>query len=223
MAGKSSFELTDLHGASHAHPSSRPTLLCFAKEDCETCNTAAPVIEALHRAYGDQAQVWMISQTAEGSTVLKDRHGLTLPILDDSDLQTSFAYDFNIVPAVYWVPDGETVKTMFEGFVKTEWQDLDAAMAAELNKDHAEIDWASLPDWRPGCGSKHLDPDINDRLRAEAEDSPIRARKIEIAQADDVAEFMFDQGFSDGLPLVPPTPERVMRMLSGTARAPQDV
>ena len=39
---------------------------------------------------------------------------------------------------------------------------------------------------------------------------------------DDVAEFMFDQGFSDGLPLVPPTPERVIRMLSGTHRDPQE-
>ena len=33
---------------------------------------------------------------------------------------------------------------------------------------------------------------------------------------------MFDQGFSDGLPLVPPTPERVVRMFSGTRR-PQEV
>ena len=34
---------------------------------------------------------------------------------------------------------------------------------------------------------------------------------------------MFDQGFSDGLPLVPPTAERVLRMLRGTARAPQEI
>jgi hypothetical protein len=33
---------------------------------------------------------------------------------------------------------------------------------------------------------------------------------------------MFDQGFSDGLPLVPPTPERVLRMLAGTTRYAQD-
>lgn len=223
MAGKPSFDLKDLNGESHAFPTSQPTLLCFAKEDCETCNIAAPVLEGFFRAHGEQAQVWMISQTRDGSLVLKDRHGLTLPILDDSNLHTSFAYDFNIVPAVYWCADGQTVETMFEGFVKSEWQDLDDAMARQLATAKAQIDWDGLPDWRPGCGSKHLDPEIHDRLRAEAEDSPIRARKIEIAQADDVAEFMFDQGFSDGLPLVPPTPERVMRMLAGTSRRPQDV
>ena len=67
------------------------------------------------------------------------------------------------------------------------------------------------------------DPVIADRLRAEAENSPLRARKIEVGQFDDEFEFMFDQGFSDGLPLVPPTPERVIRMLAGTSRDPQEI
>jgi peroxiredoxin len=223
MTAKPSFNLPDLTGASHAYPTSKPVLFCFVKEDCETCNLAVPVLEEFHKAYGDTAHVWMISQTQEGSLVLKDRHGLTLPILDDSDLKTSFAYDFNIVPALYWSADGAEVAQFFEGFVKSEWQGVDAAIAKSLSLPQAQIDWASLPDWRPGCGSKHLDPENNDRLRAEAEDSPIRARKIEIASADDVAEFMFDQGFSDGLPVVPPTPERVMRMLSGTKRAANEV
>jgi len=223
MATLPNFELNALEGQSQAFPSTKPTLLCFAKEDCETCNLAAPVLEALHKAHGAEANIWMISQSADGSLILRDRHGLTLPILDDSNLKTSFAYDFNIVPAIYWCPSGETAETHFEGFVKSEWQGLDKAMASALKTQSAALDWDSVPDWRPGCGSKHLDPDVHDRLKAEADDSPIRARKIEVASADDVAEFMFDQGFSDGLPLVPPTPERVMRMLSGTQRSPQDV
>lgn len=223
MATLPSFKLTDLDGGDLSFPSAKPTLLCFAKEDCDTCNLAAPVLEALHKAHGAAANVWMVSQSADGSIILRDRHGLSVPILDDSDLKTSFAYDFNIVPAIYWCPTGETADTHFEGFVKSEWQSLDGAMTGALKTQSANIDWDALPDWRPGCGSKHLDPEINDRLRAEADDSPIRARKIEIASADDVGEFMFDQGFSDGLPLVPPTPERVLRMLSGTKRSPKDV
>ncbi len=223
MADTPSFELTDLDGETRAYPASKPSLICFVKEDCETCNTAAPVINVFHATYGDKANVWMISQSADGSVILKDRHGLNLPILDDSDLKTSFAYDFNIVPAVFWCPDGKTAETSFEGFVKQEWRDVDQTMASTLGVSAGKIDWDALPDWRPGCGSKHLDPEINDRLRAEADDSPIRARKIEIASADDVAEFMFDQGFSDGLPLVPPTPERVLRMLSGTRRNAKEV
>ncbi|MDE2967028.1 MAG: hypothetical protein OXS30_06035 [Chloroflexota bacterium] len=49
------------------------------------------------------------------------------------------------------------------------------------------------------------------------------SRAIDIADQDDVYEFMFDQGITDGLPLVPPTRERVERMLSGSARSPSDV
>jgi hypothetical protein len=217
------FELQDLTGETRAFPADRPTLLCFVKEDCETCNLAAPQIEAMSKAFSAHADVWMICQTRDGALILKDRHGLTLPILDDTALKTSFAYNFDIVPAVYWCPEGAKAETMFEGFVKSEWQALNSEIAATLKCAPAQIDWEALPDWRPGCGSKHLDPDIHDRLKAEADTSPIRARKIEVASADDVAEFMFDQGFSDGLPLVPPTPERVMRMLSATRRDPQDV
>ena len=36
-------------------------------------------------------------------------------------------------------------------------------------------------------------------------------------------EACFDRGWSDGLPVVPPTPERVMRMLTGTHRDPAEV
>ena len=69
------------------------------------------------------------------------------------------------------------------------------------------------------------DPGPRDRRapKAESENRPLRARKIEIAPADDVHEFLFDQGFTDGLPVVPPTPERVLRMLGGTQRDSQEV
>ena len=47
----------------------------------------------------------------------------------------------------------------------------------------------------PGCGSLSVDPRFADRLRAEAENSPLRARKIEIAPADDEFEFDVRPGF----------------------------
>ena len=49
------------------------------------------------------------------------------------------------------------------------------------------------------------------------------ARLIDVAAHDDVYEFMFDQGITDGLPLVPPTQQRVERMLSGSDRSPSEV
>ena len=217
------FALTDMAGQTRRFPTGRPSLICFIKEDCHTCNLVAPILEAFHQAWGEQADVWVLGQSSEGNAILQERHGFTLPFLDDSACKTSFAWDFEIVPAVYWIgADGE-LKTSLEGFVRAEWQDLDRQIASDLKASTATLAWADLPEWRPGCGSKHLDPEIHDKLQAEADNSPIRARRIEIASADDIAEFMFDQGFSDGLPLIPPTAERVIRMLAGTPRAPQDI
>ncbi|HEU0316240.1 MAG TPA: redoxin domain-containing protein, partial [Solirubrobacteraceae bacterium] len=51
------------------------------------------------------------------------------------------------------------------------------------------------PDQKPGCGSRTVD--------------------LEFAGGLDELEDMFERGFSDGLPVVPPTPERVEAMLGG--------
>ena len=53
--------------------------------------------------------------------------------------------------------------------------------------------------------------------------SQLLSRTIDVAQHDDVYEFMFDQGITDGLPLVPPTRRRVERMLAATRRSPSEV
>ena len=85
------------------------------------------------------------------------------------------------------------------------------------------MDWERYPVSQPGCGSRSLEPGIYERLVAEAEGSPLRARRIEVGSADDIDEFMFDQGFTDGLPVMAPSPERVLRMLGGTSRDAQEV
>ena len=46
------FSLPDLAGAPRRFPGERPSLICFVKEDCATCNLAAPVLEVFHRAWG---------------------------------------------------------------------------------------------------------------------------------------------------------------------------
>src|SRR4029450_2854254 len=53
--------------------------------------------------------------------------------------------------------------------------------------------------------------------------SVLRSRWIEIADAEDELEMMFTRGWADGLPVVPPTEQRVLAMLSGTSRAPDDI
>jgi len=81
---------------------------------------------------------------------------------------------------------------------------------------------ADLPEWRPGCGSLSVDPTRADELRARFAASGLQSRRVDFAELEDPFEAMFDRGWSDGLPVVPPTEARVARMLEGTDRAPGD-
>jgi hypothetical protein len=217
------FSLRDDTGADRSFPSGRAALICFVKEDCPTCNVVMPVLDSLERAFGDDVDVLVAGQTQIGNKLLKQRYRLGWPLLDDSSLKASFAYDIEVVPTLILASaDGRAIRRI-EGFARDDWQNLAATVATVTGAAEPPIDWQSLPEWRPGCGSRSVDPLVAERLRAEAENSPLRARRIEIAPADDESEFMFDQGFSDGLPVVAPTPERVMRMLAGTRRDPQDI
>ena len=48
-------------------------------------------------------------------------------------------------------------------------------------------------------------------------------KRIEIGSLEDEIETCFARGWSDGLPVVPPTEERIMHMLSGTTRSPDEL
>lgn len=217
------FTLADQAGATRTFPTGRPALLCLVKEDCPTCRLSMPLIEAAYRAFGDAADIWAIGQDAPGNARLIADNALTLPMLDDSALAVSFAADIDTVPTIA-LCDGEgTVLRWLVGFGRDDWHVLYADLAVRTGLPAPDIDLSGYPESRPGCGSKSVEPGIAERLAAEAEGSPLRARRIEIGEADDPFEFMFEQGLTDGLPVVPPTPERVLRMLRGTRRDAQDV
>lgn len=217
------FALETSDGNRKGFPAGRPALLCFVKEDCPTCGLSMPLIEAAFRKFGKSVEVLAIGQDREGNDTLVERHGLTVPMLDDSALKVSFKYDIEIVPTII-LTDAEGIEQRrIIGFGKEDWQDLYSELARMTKESAPHLDWIVYPDLRPGCGSKSCEPGIAERLQAEAEGSPIRARRIEIAEQDDIFEFMFDQGLTDGLPVVPPTPERVIRMLRGTRRDAQEV
>ena len=217
------FSLQDSSGSDVSFPSGKRALVCIVKEDCPTCREVMPVLAAIHQAFSGVVDVHVVGQTQDGNAQLEASFVPPFQLLDDSTLKVSFASDIDTVPTLFWTDDEGATDAALIGFVRDEWQTLLNNVSDETGVSAPDLDWTSLPEWRPGCGSLSVDPLIADKLRAEAENSPLRARQIEIAVADDEIEFMFDQGFSDGLPLVPPTPERVMRMLSGTHRDPQEL
>ncbi len=221
MTSLPAFSLCDLEGHQCSFPNNKASLLCFVREECETCHLSMPVIEAVYRAYGDRINLWVVGQ--EDNQKLRDRYQATVPILDDTTLKVSFAYQVEIVPTMIFADVSGTEVTRWEAFHQGDWKDLIARLSQLTGVPAPAIDWSQLPALRPGCGSKSVEPGILERLTAEAENSPLRARRIEIGEREDPFEFMFDQGMTDGLPVIPPTPERVIRMLSGTRRDPQEV
>jgi hypothetical protein len=200
------FSLRDVQGREHSFPTGRPALLCFVREDCPTCGLTMPLIDAVHGAFSGAVDVLSVGQ--EGNEILVDRHRLSVPMLDDMAVKTSFAYNLEIVPTIILADSNGGELARFEGFAKRDWQDMVARLSRLSGIKGPAIDWSAYPDLRPGCGSKSVEPGVAERLQAEASGSRLRARRIKLGSAEDPFDFMFDQGLTDGLPVIPPTPER---------------
>lgn len=215
--------LRDQHGRDWTPPSGRDALLCFVHDGCPTCDLTLPILERLYRHFGGALDIAAIGQEAAGNAALLKRHRLTLPMLDDSALKLSFAAEIEIVPTVILAAADGTIVRRFEGFDRGDWRDLVAHLVVRTAVAAPGIEWNEFPETRPGCGSRSVEPEIAERLAAEAAGRRMGARRIALGAAQDPFEFMFEQGLTDGLPVIPPTPERVAAMLAGTRRDPLEV
>ena len=131
---------------------------------------------------------------------------------DDEGLATSYGLGIETVPTLLRVVGGREVERLI-GWQRGEWRRL--SRDDGLGKD--------LPEWRPGCGSRTLDPGISEELDVRFRGATLRSRRVELAGLEDEVEAMFDRGWTDGLPVVPPTEARVLRMLQGTTRAASEI
>ncbi|MEZ4415898.1 MAG: thioredoxin family protein [Gemmatimonadota bacterium] len=191
-----------------ATPSGAPLALADGlhvalKADCPTCRLVVPVLRELEEA-GTRVHAWFQD---EGDFL----HGLS-DVRDDSSLETSFRLGVHTVPTVIRVEGGkETART--EGWVREDWRTLTSLPGLG----------ADLREWQAGCGSLSVLPGVAEILTARYGDPGIKSRPVEVDRFQDPVEVCYDRGWSDGLPVVPPTPERILRMLSGTVREPGEV
>ena len=130
----------------------------------------------------------------------------------DADLAVSWHHDIETVPTLLRV-EGGVEKERTVGWIREQWESLTGVEGLG----------ADLPAFRPGCGSMSVDPNLVDELRVRFGGSVLRSRRVEIADLEDEMEALFDRGWTDGLPVVPPTEARVLRMLEGTSRTPDEV
>src|SRR6266576_3290862 len=177
-------------------------LVAVVKRDCPTCELTAPVLGELARRAG--LTVFTQDDPTFPDTVPAPVHDLALDM--------SHRLKIEIVPTLIRLEGGREIARTY-GWDRGEWERLSGL--AGLGRD--------LPEARPGCGAKNVEPGVIERLKVRFNETGLKSRRITIGAGEDEQEAMFARGWSDGLPLVPPSEERVLRMLDGTSRDPQEV
>ena len=180
----------------------RDGLIAVVKRDCATCVMIVPVL-------GDLSRLERVTVYTQDDPSFPD--GLVNRI-DDTALDASHRLRIEAVPTLIRMSDGLEQDRTY-GWHRGEWERVSGRTGFS----------ADLPESRPGCGGKNVEPGIIERLKIRHGETGLVSRRIELGDGEDESEAMFERGWSDGLPLVQPTEERVLRMLDGTTRNPQDV
>lgn len=177
-------------------------LVIFAKKECETCQMVAPVIIDLA---GREKQLVVFAQ--DDTSCVEG-----LPVVDDTSLEQSFLNEIETVPTIIRFKNSKEVDRTV-GWSRNDWERVTGARG--IGRD--------LPAMQPGCGSKSREPGVYEHLVAQFGNPGLGSRQIEIGKWDDPIESGFERGWSDGLPVVPPTDDRILRMLGGTTRRPDEI
>ena len=122
-------------------------LVAFVKRDCPTCELVEPVLAQLD----SHAKVTVYTQDDP------DFPESVAHRSDDTSLTVSWHHDIETVPTLIKVEMGVEVERIV-GWSRDQWQNLSGAVG--LGPD--------LPEQRPGCGSKSVDPDLPLGARPEA-------------------------------------------------------
>ena len=197
----------------------KKALLVFFETDCPTCQLALPYLNALGNG---SVQVVGLSQNDEASTrQFVQQLDIQFPVQLDEGLKFSRAYDPQSVPTFYLLDENSQVQRTLVGFDKQGLNELAGVLG------HAPIAAPDdgAPAWKPGCGSRHLEPETQGAgqgngvhyLRRTAEP----ASRITLAENEDPFEYC--RKFGDALPVVPPTVEKVDAMVAASGLSSQAV
>ena len=148
----------------------RDGLVIVAKRDCPTCVLVEPVMQSLDRA----GPLMVLSQ--DDPTFPS---GVRSVVYDDS-LERSFHLKIEAVPTVIRFAGGREVARAV-GWDRAEW--------LKVAGDAAKGD--GLPAWQPGCGSKSVEPGVQEALIARYGETGLQSRAIALGHWDDPIEACF--------------------------------
>ncbi|MFT4561950.1 MAG: hypothetical protein ACI9BW_001693 [Gammaproteobacteria bacterium] len=169
--------------------------IAVVKRDCPTCLLVESVLQSIEDS-GHPLTVY--TQDDPSFPAVKGR-------IDDTELEYSYRLAIETVPTLIHVANGSEEKRII-GWERDEWANFTGIASIG----------AGLPPYRPGCGSKSVEPNIAEQLAIRHGGFKTNARKLDVPELEDDIEYCFERGWSDGLPVVPPTEQRVYRMLAGT-------
>jgi peroxiredoxin len=186
----------------HAH---RAAVVLFVAEECPTSaltmRRLAPLVPALSQA--GVAVATIFEDPLDVAARIARRAGLQGTVLSEpAPYEVSRAYELQTVPTTVLVDRNGAILRRVVGW---DADGLDALLAQAcegrppppppLTREH--------PQRKPGCAAKST---YDARTLAILEDG---------ATGVDELEDMFERGWTDGLPVIPPTRERVEAMLGG--------
>ena len=177
-------------------------LIAVVKRDCPTCVLTEPVLAELAARIG--LTVFTQDDPAFPESIAQP--------IDDRALNVSHTLAIEIVPTLIRREGGREIARTY-GWDRAEWERV--SRQDQLG--------AALPAMRPGCGALNIEPAKLEDLLIRFEQTGLNARKVEFGEDEDEIEAIYERGWTDGLPVVPPTQRRVLRMLAGTTRDPKEV
>ena len=188
-------------------------LLVFLQTDCPTCRLIMPYLNRL--ATAGVSVLGLSQDDAERTQAFAIETSASFAIELDGGYERSKRMGVITVPTLCVVDDSGRALREEPGFDKRALNEI----AAWFGQPAVASPYDGAPESKPGCSSRHLEVETADEAAPALNLYSTRgtaASVVTVADGDDAYEHCF-RVFGDGLPVVPPTTDRVERMLSASA------